>query len=78
MNEEMFQLWIDLDASRMLASEYQVDPWNSQSPEVQRIWAELTDRKRLDDLLNWERSHSPLNPVAQRTVTKAIAQARSN
>ncbi len=77
MNEEMFQLWSDLETNRMLAKESQIDPWDSQAPEVQRVWTSLTSPERLDDLLDWERTNSPLNPIAQRMLTQAITEARS-
>ena len=78
MNDEMFQLWTDLDTSRRLAEETHIDPWDSQTPEVQQNWGRIIDPQHLATLLDWERTNSPLNPVAQRMVTQAIAQARSN
>lgn len=76
MNVEMFKLSAELDSRRFMANEWSVDPRHSTSNEVRRIWTDVTAPHRLQELLEWEKSNSPLNPTAQELVTMAIAQAK--
>ena len=65
-------LLLGLSRARAEAVDYEVNPWDSDKPEVRQSWNELTSPENIELLREWVDGADEMNPTARKMAFKAL------
>jgi hypothetical protein len=78
--QKIFKLWVESSQARwrheVLDREIQINPWESDDPQMRAAWDALTRSENLADLEEWGIAPDKMNSTARELTAKAIEWCR--